>query len=173
MPDEHADLTNKDKVLLSSTDAIHIARLLQMLVPGGAPFASRLRFLEQPERFEAQGKSYPQQKLKDLARRIYIRRRTRSKFLPEDYFREPAWDMLLALYAGSEIERRQMVSGLVTFTSVPPTTALRYISALEEHGHVVRQPSAEDGRVNFVNLTDRGHAAVSRYLACLLDMDDS
>jgi hypothetical protein len=61
-----------------------------------------------------------------LARRYLRHRRERERLLP-DLFADPAWDILLDLFAAS-IERRPVsVSSACVAAAVPPTTALRWI----------------------------------------------
>lgn len=168
MPDQCTEIANGDKILLSSAEAKQIARLLRMLMPGGNSLSTMIKNVERIKQFQP-STTYDADKLRTIARQIYIRRQARMRYFPEDYFREPAWDMLLALYAGSDDEIRQMVSSLVTFTSVPQTTALRYLSALEHNGHVLRHDCAQDGRVNLIGLTEAAHDSMNQYLAAMLE----
>src|SRR5690606_24209072 len=61
-------------------------------------------------------------------------RRLRDEFLPGDLFADPAWDMLLDLFAARLEQERVSVSSLCIASAVPPTTALRWIRTLTEKG---------------------------------------
>src|SRR5690606_9764038 len=70
------------------------------------------------------------QQVRDLLRA----RRLRDEFLPGDLFADPAWDMLLDLFAARLEQERVSVSSLCIASAVPPTTALRWIRTLTEKG---------------------------------------
>ena len=100
-----------------------------------------------------------------LAERIVAARRLRSEYFKKPMFGEPAWDMLLALYAGSADGPRQSVGRLTRASGSPPTTALRWLDYLVKEELVVREPNPTDGRSDFVELTDKGRTAMERYLS--------
>lgn len=107
------------------------------------------------------------QKVRDLLRA----RRMRADFLPGDLFADPAWDMLLDLYAARLDHERVSVSSLCIASGVPPTTALRHIKTLTDTGVVLRQQDPHDGRRVFIALADataqhlgQWFAASRRYL---------
>lgn len=97
--------------------------------------------------------------------RRYLRaRRLREELLPAELFADPAWDMLLDLYA-SEVEgRRVSISSACIAAAVPPTTALRWLTRLEEVGLTRRQGDAKDSRRSFVRLTPAAQAGIERWL---------
>ncbi|EQB02963.1 hypothetical protein L288_15240 [Sphingobium quisquiliarum P25] len=92
-------------------------------------------------------------------------RRLRDEFLPGDLFADPAWDMLLDLLAARLEQERVSVSSLCIASSVPPTTALRWIRTLTEKGIVHRQADPHDGRRVFIALSDSSFEALSRWFA--------
>lgn len=98
--------------------------------------------------------------------RRYLRaRRLRDELLPAELFADPAWDMLLDLYA-SELEGRPVsVSSACIAAAVPPTTALRWLGRLEELGLVDREDDSNDCRRTFVHLTDTGRFGIERWLS--------
>jgi hypothetical protein len=102
--------------------------------------------------------------LGDLANGIYAARRRRTKFFSPDIFAEPAWDMLLDLFANSARHRRITVSSLCLAAAVPPSTSLRWIGILVSHGLVERIPLQRDQRATEVRLTAKGFAAVRECL---------
>jgi hypothetical protein len=97
--------------------------------------------------------------------RIMIRaRRLRDQFFPSDIFADPAWDMLLDLFAARLEKRRVAVSSLCIAAAVPSTTALRWIKSLCDHGLFVRVADPEDGRRVFIELSDDAAANMENYL---------
>jgi DNA-binding MarR family transcriptional regulator len=62
----------------------------------------------------------------------------RSRHFPDELFTDPAWDMLVALALAGEEHRKLSISQLSAATSVPATTAHRWISSLTELGLVVQ-----------------------------------
>ena len=92
-------------------------------------------------------------------------RARRAKLLPTNLFADPAWDMLLDLYRAELDQCRVSVSSLCIASQVPPTTALRWISALHEHGLIARRADPLDGRRYFVSLTATGSEAMGRYFS--------
>ncbi|SCW73680.1 DNA-binding transcriptional regulator, MarR family [Sphingobium faniae] len=92
-------------------------------------------------------------------------RRLRDEFLPGDLFADPAWDMLLDLFAARLEQDRVSVSSLCIASAVPPTTALRWIRTLTEKGLLQRQADPHDGRRIFIALADSAAAALTRWFA--------
>ncbi|ALR19945.1 winged helix DNA-binding protein [Sphingobium baderi] len=90
-------------------------------------------------------------------------RRLRDEFLPGDLFADPAWDMLLDLFAARLGQERVSVSSLCIASAVPPTTALRWIRTLTEKGLLQRQADPHDGRRVFITLADSAAAALTRW----------
>jgi predicted transcriptional regulator len=100
-----------------------------------------------------------------LARRVIAARRLRSEFFKTPMFGEPAWDMLLGLYAYAAEGPRQSVGRLSTLSGSPATTALRWLDYLVKEQLVIRQPNPTDGRSDFVEMTDKGRSLMERYLS--------
>lgn len=101
-----------------------------------------------------------------LARRIYQARRLRAGALSvaADLFQDPAWDLLLDLYI-AHVERREVaVTSACIAANVPPTTALRWISALVQRGLVERASDPNDRRRILLRLSNAGQAAMEQYL---------
>lgn len=90
-------------------------------------------------------------------------RRARDRFFAGDIFADPAWDILLELYASELGQRRISVSALCMAAAVPPTTALRWINALESAGVIGRSADPRDGRRFFVALSALGLEAMNSY----------
>ncbi len=97
-------------------------------------------------------------------RRMIRARRLRAHFFRADLFADPAWDMLLDLMA-ARLERKQVaVSSLCIAAAVPPTTALRWLGVLTEHGLVLRVADPEDGRRVHVELSEPSARALDAWL---------
>jgi DNA-binding MarR family transcriptional regulator len=102
-------------------------------------------------------------------RRLIRLRRTRDQFFEPELFADPAWDMLLDLYAARLEHNRVSVSSLCIAAAVPATTALRWIKALTTAGVFERRADPHDGRRIFVALSDSAAAAMHAYFAAIVD----
>ena len=96
-------------------------------------------------------------------RRLIRLRRMRDNFFDPALFADPAWDMLLDLMAARIEEDRVAVSSLCIAAAVPPTTALRWIKAMTDHGLFERHADPDDGRRIFIRLSEPAAAAMGRY----------
>jgi len=102
-----------------------------------------------------------------FVRSIIRARRLRQRYLGRDLFADPAWDMMLDLYAARLETQTVSVSSLGLAAAVPSTTALRWSHTLEERGIVRRSTDPKDGRRIFLSLTEESAAAME---ALLLEM---
>lgn len=94
----------------------------------------------------------------DQAKKHYRIRREREKlFEKPDLFGEPAWDILVDLFIAAEEGKRISVSSLCIAAAAPPTTALRWISILENGGLIERTSDALDARRFYLALSTRAH----------------
>lgn len=98
-----------------------------------------------------------------LARDLMRQRRKRSAHLPAVLFAEPAWDMLLDLYAAHYEGSPVSVSSLCIASNVPSTTALRAIKTMSDAGCLIRQRDPADGRRIFIVLSDTARASLDAY----------
>ena len=97
-------------------------------------------------------------------RRAIRARRLRNQFFDEGLFEDPAWDMLLDLFA-AELEQAQVsVSSLCIAAAVAPTTALRWIAKLTDCGLLIRHPDPVDRRRAFITLSPTASAAMRGYM---------
>ena len=90
--------------------------------------------------------------------RLRIRRR---RFLGESLFGDPAWDMLTELSLAEFEGGPQPADKLALATSVPPTTAFRWIAALAAEGWIVRSPDPSDPNRYLVRLSDKGRQSMN------------
>ena len=100
----------------------------------------------------------------EFVRRIISARAGRRQFFGADLFSDPAWDILLELYALHCEQRRVSVSKLCLATSVPSTTALRWLDKLQSDGVIERTTDPLDGRRIWVSLSPSGIATMTSYL---------
>jgi predicted transcriptional regulator len=103
-------------------------------------------------------------KLTIVANEILRTRRKRDTFFGGDLFGEPAWDILLELFAAQHARRRLSVSGVCYASAVPVTTALRWIERLENDGWIERMDDPGDRRRSWITLTEKGSTAMEKYL---------
>jgi DNA-binding MarR family transcriptional regulator len=96
-------------------------------------------------------------------RDIIRARRLRDRFFDRDLFADPAWDILLDLKAAGIEGRRVSVSSLCIAAAVPPTTALRWITAMTESGMLIREQDPDDARRVFILLSDETSAKIDDY----------
>jgi DNA-binding MarR family transcriptional regulator len=96
-------------------------------------------------------------------RRLLRLRRLRENFFDPSLFADPAWDMLLDLLAARLEEAQVAVSSLCIAAAVPPTTALRWIKAMTDHGLFERCADPDDGRRIFIRLSDGATQSMARY----------
>ena len=90
-------------------------------------------------------------------------RRHRDRFFAGELFADPAWDILLELYAAALGQFRISVSNLCIAAAVPATTALRWIKQLEDAGLIQRRPDRTDGRRHFIMLSDEALSSMNAY----------
>ena len=94
-------------------------------------------------------------------------RRLRDRFFGEEMFADPAWDMLLDLFAAELEDSRVSVSSLCIAAAVPPTTALRWITNMTEAGLLQREADPGDRRRAFIVLTPKAGRAMREYFNAL------
>ena len=105
------------------------------------------------------------ERLRADAAREQSRRGLRRKLFGPNLFGEPGWDILLALYAIDNVDRRMSIAELTAITHVPLTTSLRWLAYLEEEDFVSRSAAPNDQRMVLVELTDDGRRAMESYLS--------
>ena len=119
-----------------------------------------------PRSFVPEDRALDRQRAKAV-RRMLRQRRMREQYFPADLFADPAWDMLLDLYA-ARLERQPVsVSSLCIAAAVPATTALRWIKTMTDAGLFVREADPHDGRRIFIALAEGAHDALARYFEAL------
>lgn len=102
--------------------------------------------------------------LGDLATALRRMRRTQARHLAEDLFADPAWDMLLDLFAAECEGTPFSISALCAGAGVPLTTAWRYLAMLEAKMLVGRRPDIRDRRRTILYLTPRARTGIADIL---------
>lgn len=98
-------------------------------------------------------------------RAIIRARRLRDQYFGPELFADPAWDILLDLYAARLEKQRVAVSSLCIAAAVPATTALRWIKTLTDVGLLVRAADPQDGRRVYIELAPQAAERLGAYLA--------
>lgn len=148
-------------------EIINIADRLEAVQPGDVGAASTpSAILTHPQRLanQAADRNSLNASSAEFVRGVLRARIARAKFLNSDLFADPAWDILLELYALHCEQRRTSVSKLCIAAAVPATTALRWIDKLQSDGLIKRQEDPLDARRAWVTLTSTGLAAMTAYL---------
>lgn len=92
-------------------------------------------------------------------------RARRAEYLPSELFAEPAWDILLELYAFELVGRTVTESELVERLAVPSTVAIRWLKMLEAHNLVSRALDLADRTQIRIELTSKGLNALDGYFS--------
>jgi DNA-binding MarR family transcriptional regulator len=96
-------------------------------------------------------------------RSILKARRAREALIGRNLFADPAWDILLELYATEIEQRRVATSDLSVASAVPLTTVLRWIDRLENTGLITRRQDALDRRRVWIALSPVGCDKMKSY----------
>jgi DNA-binding MarR family transcriptional regulator len=107
--------------------------------------------------------------LRGYADQIRHSRDLRHRSFDRNLFGEPAWDILLTLYVIDADQRRLSTRDLSKHANLALTTALRWLDYLEEHDLITRKTNTFDRRVVYVEISDKGRAAMDHYLAEMHD----
>lgn len=102
--------------------------------------------------------------LLERAKAILRVRRARERLLGRAVIGEPVFDLLLCLYVRSGQTETSLTS-LARPAGVPYSSAIRWISYLNDKGLVERTESRTDRRATCVRLTDYGRAVMDEFLA--------
>jgi DNA-binding MarR family transcriptional regulator len=100
-------------------------------------------------------------------RAVVRARAQRQRFFGADLFADPAWDILLELYACELAQHRISVSKLCFAITVPTTTVLRWLALLDRQGLIQRDDDFRDRRRVWVSLSPAGLEKMQDYFVSL------
>ena len=149
-----------------------LARIAESDIPSGMadkPVSFRPAPLGGFQPFPTKAPATPASLTPERLREIIRLRRQRERFFDNGLFADPAWDILLDLKAAQLEKQMVSVSSLCIAAAVPPTTALRWISAMTESGMLIRQQDPVDARRVFILLSDETNARIEDYFASIAD----
>jgi len=104
---------------------------------------------------------------REAAEALQLLRRRRNQLFPMLGFADPEWSMLLDLFVEQCRSRRTSVTSLSLASGVPPSTAMRFISAMVNQGVLNKCRDREDGRRVFVELSAGTMASMGNILGSL------
>jgi DNA-binding IclR family transcriptional regulator len=93
---------------------------------------------------------------------ILILRRARDEIFGRSLFAEPAWDMLLELYAAGLGGRRMSLRDIALAIKIPESVAARWVVALAAHGLVSSHGDPDRLGAPWLALTRRGAAQMKQ-----------
>lgn len=99
-----------------------------------------------------------------VARGLLDTRRRRDEAFGAGLFSDPAWDMLLNLFAAEAGGETLSMSQLCAAARVPQTTAQRWIDCLAEAKLVVRGTDTRDARRTMISLAPEARATLAQLL---------
>lgn len=107
----------------------------------------------------------------DEIRALVRARRMREQYFGTGLFADPAWDILLDLFAAHLEGDEIAVSSLCIAAAVPPTTATRVIRMMTDRGLLQHADDPRDGRRIFVALTPATLARLNEYFEAIRGLD--
>ena len=144
-------------------EVARIADSLVRLARGEAWEPPAVRAPEMPYRADQPAIDIMPQEIRAVIRS----RRLRDQFFASALFGDPAWDMLLDLFAAG-LERREVsVSSLCIAAAVPPTTALRWIGTMHDAGLFERRADPGDRRRAYIGLSAKGWEGMRAYVSAV------
>jgi DNA-binding MarR family transcriptional regulator len=105
----------------------------------------------------------------EFAKRLIRDRRSRDNTFENGLFADPAWDIFLHLFVAGELGQAASVNEVCIAAAVTPTTALRWMSALENKGLVVKTPDDRDDRRTNIRLADQTFADMRNHLQAIAE----
>lgn len=94
-------------------------------------------------------------------------RARRLEYFRAELLAEPAWDILLELYAFELIQHRVTVPDLTDRINVPSTTSIRWMKMLEADDLITRRVHPGDSMQVWVALTPKGLEVMDGYFSGL------
>lgn len=94
-------------------------------------------------------------------------RRSRSRTLGENLFSDPAWDILLELYAAKLDQRSLTLSELAPAIATPTSTTARWVALLKDRGLIESEMDSTRPIQVSLRLTEEGLSRMERLLGRL------
>jgi DNA-binding MarR family transcriptional regulator len=104
----------------------------------------------------------------ELAAWLFMARRLREEVLGAHLFSDPAWDILLDVYAADARGDKIQISSLSPMTNVPSSTARRWAHKLIELGLLERERDERDHRLTYIRLSDEGRRRIMTFIGRLI-----
>lgn len=92
---------------------------------------------------------------------VLLVRRARSDILGQRLFSDPAWDILLELYAAKLGDRQMSLEDVARAIETPQSTTKRWVAALEERV-LVQSKIDSAAKVHLISLTEEGADKLGR-----------
>ncbi len=87
----------------------------------------------------------------------------RAQYFPPELVSDPVWGMLLELLLAELQGRRVSLARICNVSSVPTSTAIRWLNSLERRELATRRADAQNADHQFVELLPKGRSALQRY----------
>lgn len=100
----------------------------------------------------------------ELAAWLLMARRLREEVLGAELFSDPAWDILLDVYAAEGKGKKIQISSLAPVNGVPSSTARRWAHKLIELGLLERERDERDGRLSYIRLAQLGRERILLFI---------
>lgn len=104
----------------------------------------------------------------ELAAWLLMARRLREEVLGANLFSDPAWDILLDVYAGEARGVKIQISSLAPMSGIPSSTARRWADRLVRLGLLERERDEKDRRQTYVRLSRYGHTRIRLFIKRLI-----
>lgn len=98
-------------------------------------------------------------------RRFIAARNARARYIEPQLTSDVPWNMLLDLYAAHLEGRAISLTSAYIASNAPNTTALRWVTALENEGLVFRESDGKDKRRVYLRLAPKAVEAIGAYLS--------
>jgi DNA-binding MarR family transcriptional regulator len=102
-----------------------------------------------------------------IARSWLKARRIREDMFGPGLFSDPAWDILLDLYAAEAKGELVQITSLSIAAGIPHSTAIRWAKILTQNGLLVRQKDPRDARRIHISLSARASLLMQEYFGKL------
>jgi DNA-binding MarR family transcriptional regulator len=108
-------------------------------------------------------------RLARFARRLLVELDFRTRLFTKSFIGEPAWRLMLELYASTVEGKTITVTAACQATRIPSTTALRLLKLLEDEEIIARNPHPVDGRQSNIELTSRATVNIELCLSQMIE----